>query len=188
MVLGTGATIGIRAPEPEPILRTLQTVWMDLADEGLIGSFDEPREYFYGKLVFYYDLFNVVDPPVIFLVGETDQTIVALGGSQKHVRGFRDREIPVSEDAHGVFMEPDVAMLIHEAEAPGALDKPPTIEPGEDIRAYYVAQLYKSWREKKVGKMEFEVLAREELRSSVSPHVMSPSNVLIGSPVFVAQA
>lgn len=190
-VLGTGGKIGIGPPASEPILLTMQAVWIDLFDEGLIGSFDEPEQFFYGRLVFYYGIFDEVDPSVFFLVGATDRTIVGLGGSKKHVRGFRGREIPVADDAQAVVMEPDVATLIYTAsETPSqGSTESLTAEPGEDIRANHVAGLYKNWQFWRGRKMEFEILARRELLSPVSPpYVESPKNVLIGSPIFVAQA
>jgi hypothetical protein len=191
-VLGTGAKVGIGPRASEPILRTMQEVWVDLADERRIGTFDEPSEYFYGKLVFYYGLFRYIDPPVFFLVGATDQTIVALGGSRKYVRGHRGKEIPAAEDAEEVVMEPDVAALIYKAEA-AASDRPsielPPPAPDEDIRAVYVAKIFRNWKHSKSAKMEYEVLARRELESSVSPPtVEAPTNVLVGTPIFVAQA
>jgi hypothetical protein len=190
-VVGTGPTFTIGPPASEPILRTMQEMWIDLADEGRIGTFDEPREYVYGRLDFHYGLYNIVDPPVLFLVGATDRTIVALGGSQKHVRGFRDREIRVAEDAQAVFVEPDVPNLILQAEAlsQGAPAETMTpAAPDEDIRAQDVARLYEDWQSRQIRRMEFEVLARTELRSSVHPPIVeSTKSVLIGSPVFVAQ-
>jgi hypothetical protein len=54
--------------------------------------------------------------------------------------------------------------------------------------AHDVARLYEDWQSRKISRMEFEVLARSELRSSVHPpFVESTKGVLIGSPVFVAQ-
>ena len=189
-VLGSGGTLKFGPPASDPILRSMQTMFSDLANQGLVGTFDEPRRYFHGTLEFHYGFFNLVNPPVIFLVGATDRTLVALGGSQKHVRGFRDRkEIPVADGARAVVMEPDVATLIYASEAspPGLPPEEPPLARGEDIRARHVAGMYKNWKSRG-EKMEFEVLARKELVSPVSaPYTESPMNVLIGSPVFIAQ-
>jgi hypothetical protein len=87
-VFGTGGTIDLGPPEPESILRDMQNVCMDLGQEGRIGTLDEPKDYFYGTLVFFYDVYDTVNPPVFFLVGATDRTIVGLGGSPDHMRGF----------------------------------------------------------------------------------------------------
>jgi hypothetical protein len=78
-VFGNGGNIDLRPTEPEPILRDMQNLWMDLGQEGRIGTFDEPRVYFYGTLVFYYDVYDTVNPPVFFLVGATDRGLFTLG-------------------------------------------------------------------------------------------------------------
>jgi hypothetical protein len=52
----------------------------------------------------------------------------------------------------------------------------------------HVLGMYQNWRGIGGSKMEFEVLARQDGRSSVSaPYLESPKEVLIGSPIFVAQ-
>jgi hypothetical protein len=189
-VFGTGGTIAIRPPEEEPLLRAMQTVWMDLGDEGRIGTFDEPKDFFYGTLVFFYDVYDTVDPPVFFLLGATDRTIVGLGGSTDHVRGFRGRQIRAKEGSPYVVMEPDVAEVIYRAEARRRRKEEisPTA-PAQDLRAIHVAGMLKNWEGCKGNKMEFEVLARKEgPLLQVSSHVEPPRQVLFGSPVFVAQA
>ena len=189
-VLGSGGTLKFRPPAPDTMLGSMQTMFSDLASQGMVGTFDEPRDYFHGTLVFHYGFFNLVKPPVIFLVGATDRTLVALGGSQKHVRGLRDgKEIPVADGARVVVMEPDVASLIYASEArpAGLPSEEPPLARGEDIRARHVASMSKNWKSRP-EKMEFEVLAHKELISPVSaPYTESPMNVLIGSPVFIAQ-
>jgi hypothetical protein len=186
VVLGTGTTVGLGPPEAEPVLLSMQTLWMDLADEDSIGTFDEPKEWFYGTLDFHYGFFDHSDPPIFFMVGVTERTIVALGGSKKHVRGFRGREIPIPDEAASVVMEGDVATLIYEAMEPGGDPVAATV--GEDIRAVHVAGVYQNWKGKGAT-AAFEVLARKELTSRVSPGFLaSPMDVLIGSPLFVAQA
>jgi hypothetical protein len=187
--MGTGGKVGIGPPESEPVLRSMQEMWVDLLWEGRIGTFDQPREYFHGQLVFYYGFFNIVDPPVFFLLGATDHTIVALGGSQKHARGHRGGEIPVADSAGAVVMEPDVAEFIYQTEVGSSraeMESPPQA-PVDDIRADHVALLYENWRFTRGSKMAFEVLARTELESSVSSPVAESQDVLFGSPVFVAQ-
>lgn len=185
-----GVSVKLGPPPSEPVLQTLRAMWVDLADEGMIGTFDEPRAYVYGVLTFNYGLFDIVANPVLFLVGATDQTIVALGGSQTHVRGFRGAQIRAPENAQHALMESDVADFLHAAAQTGlpgpSADIPPR-SPDEDIRAVHVAGLYANRQFWEGRKMEYEVLARAELRSSVSGQgVDEPTDVLIGSPVFVA--
>jgi hypothetical protein len=188
-VLGSGVKLGIGPPSAEPILQKLQGVWADLADEGEIGTFDDPaKRYVYGTLTFHYGLFKLVDPPLFYLTGATERTIVAFGGKWEHVRGFRNPgQIPIpDEGATPVVVEPDVVAVLYAAA--GASIEIETLSENDDIRAVHTAALYNNrpfWEGKT---LEFEVLARRELRSSVSwpSLVESPTDVLIGSPVFVA--
>jgi uncharacterized protein DUF7019 len=187
---GPSASVNVGPPNPEPILRTMQRVWRYLDSElKLVGTFDDSKEYFYGRLEFYYGIFDSVNPPVFFLVGATNQTIVALGGSKKHVRGHRDQEIRAAENAQNVTMEPDVAKLIHTASAAGSSITMPAAAPGEDIWASYVAGMYSNWSFWEGRKAVYEVLARKEAPlSRVSPPTVEVSKeVLFGSPIFVAQ-
>jgi hypothetical protein len=188
---GIGLNIDIGSPEPEAILRSMQRIWRHLDAEGLVGTFDEPKTYFYGELEFYYGIFDSVQPPVFFLVGATDRTIVGLGGSQKHVRGHRDHEIRAEENARNVTMEPDVATLIYTASETDSPEAPmgiPSAMPGDDMWAIHLAGMYSNWQGWQGRKMKFEVLARQEGLSQLSPpFVESSRDVLIGSPIFVAQ-
>jgi len=186
-VLGTGPAIDI-APPPDPEhLQTLKNVWRHLDAKGRVGTFDDPKQYFHGRLEFYYGIFDTVNPPVFFLVGGTDRTIVALGGSKKHVRGHRDHKIEAEENSKNVTMEPDVATLIYtgsETVSPAAA----TVEAG-DLWAIHVVGMYKNWQFWQGKKMEFEVLAHKEklVRQVGPPFLESARDVLIGSPIFVAQ-
>ena len=185
-VLGSGAKISMVPPGEDTILSSLQRVWADLDDQGRIGTFDGPREFVYGKLVFYYGVFDMFDPPLFILAGATDSTIIVLGGQKIHVRGFRDREIRVAPDAVPIVMEPEVGTVLY-ASMFEARTENLTAAPDEDVRAGYAAKMYSDWNWRG-NKMEFEVFARIELRSRASPpFVESPKNVLVGSPVFVAQ-
>lgn len=189
-VFGNGGNIDLRPEEPEPILRDMQNLWMDLGQEGRIGTFDEPRDYFYGTLAFYYDVYDTVNPPVFFLVGATDSTIVALGGSPEHLRGFRGRQIRPVSNAPYVVMEWDVAEVIYKAEIPlEDRQRISTPESGGDLKAFYVATMYKDWQSRKGDKVEFEILARKEGAAFhlSPPSVESPMQVIFGSPIFVAQ-
>jgi hypothetical protein len=189
-VFGTGTKVDLRPPEQKPILQTMQQVWMDLGQEGLIGTFDEPKDFVYGTLAFYYDVYDTVNPPVFFLVGATERTIVGLGGSTDHLRGFRERQIRAAENAPYVVMEPDVAEVIYRAEVgPGQQEEISPAAPGVDTRAVHAAKMYENWRSWKGRKMEYEVLARKEgaLLHVAPPYVESPWQVLFGSPIFVAQ-
>lgn len=184
----TGAKVKTRLPEPTPILQLLQRVWKQLEREKAVGAFDEPNRYLYGRLEFYYAPFDTVDPPVFFLAGATDRTIVGLGGSLKYVRGYRDQEVRAAQNAQRATMEPDVAAVIHASEA-GSLDASVESSAVESASGWptHVAGIYVSWERRKANKLEFEVLAVKEGQSTVAePFWEAPRHVLIGSPIFVA--
>ena len=189
-VLGSGVTVGLGPPAAE-IISTMHTVWQNLADEGRVGSFDEPKEYVHGKLLFKYGFFNMVMPPVFFLVGTTERTLVALGGAQKHVRSLSGQQIPVADEAQTAVMEPDVATLLYDASVADSGETLTQITPSssDEIHAVHAAMLYNNrelWRNQE---RELEVLAHQELFSRVPPPFLEPAkNVLIGSPIFVALA
>lgn len=188
-VFGTGGSLDLRPPEPDPILYTMQALCMDLGEEGLIGTIDEPSDYFYGTLTFFYDIYDTVDPPVFFLVGATDRTIVGLGGSPDHVRGFRGRQLRAKDGSPYVVLEPDVAERIYQTEMEREhLSKAP--EGSSENKAIHLAGMYHSWMNRKGNKAVFEVLAaREGPLTTVSPGFLdSPMQVLFGSPIFVALA
>lgn len=189
-ILGSGAKISMVPREEETIFSSLQRVWADLDEQGMIGSFDEPKEYFYGTLIFNYGIFGMFDPPLFVLAGATERTIIVLGGRQEYVRGFRNRGIRVAVDAAPVVMEPEIGNILYASvtASPEVPTESLTAAPDEDLRAGYAAKLYRDWNWQG-NKMEYEVLARKELNSRASPpFVESPKNVLIGAMVFVAQA
>jgi hypothetical protein len=65
----------------------LKRVQRSLARSGEIGGIDEPKSYLFGRIKMHYGAFEMVNPPVMYLIGETERTIVALGGSLKNVQG-----------------------------------------------------------------------------------------------------
>lgn len=192
IVLGNGLTIGVGPPADEPVFRALQTMWIDLADNDLIGDFDEPKDYVYGELEFFYGFFDNVDPPLFVCVGATATTIIVLGGSQTNTRAFRDRKVKAKKNATPVVLEPDMAIALIEAEDPVAAEKLREsfggATSGVDLRAAYAGLLYRNWHGYRGERMRFEVLASSERVFAVSPEdAESRSRVLFGSPVFVAE-
>jgi hypothetical protein len=189
-VLGVGAGIDI-APEPDLMIRDMQRVWRHLDSRGQVGTFDEPRQYFHGQLAFSYGIFDVVKPPVFFLIGDTKQTIVALGGQQRHVRGFRDQLPGATSEAPSLVMESEVARALFKSFASGSSlssTETPTTILDDDLWAKDVALMYYNREAWQGARIEFEVLARREKLTRISlPFLDKPRDVLVGSPVFVAQ-
>ena len=79
--------VKLREPEHDPILQLLQSVWKKLDRQRAVGTFDEPKSFFYGQLEFYYAEYQEkpLPSPVLFLAGATDRTVLGLGGSLKYV-------------------------------------------------------------------------------------------------------
>lgn len=189
-VMGSGGGINVAPREPEQIIPVMQRVWKHLKSEDQVGTFDDPKRYFHGQLEFYYGIFDIVNPPVLFLVGGTERTIVALGGQKKHVRGYRDQKFEAVQNAVSAAMEPEVAMAIFQSFDPSsAQDATGTSIPvlDDDLWAMDVSYMYENSQIWQGRKMEFEVLARKEKLTQISASVDSPNWVLIGSPIFVAQ-
>jgi hypothetical protein len=90
-VLGSGGTIELAPREPDTILGAMKKVWHALDKEGQIGTPEDDKPYFHGGMMLYQGFFDTVNPPVWFFVGETDRTIIALGGRAKHARAYPSR-------------------------------------------------------------------------------------------------
>jgi Family of unknown function (DUF7019) len=184
-----GAKIETRPPQlEEEVLRLLPKVWKKLEKQNQVGTFDEPERFFYGELEFYFGApYPEVDPPAFFLAGATDRTIIGLGGSLKHVRGYRGHEVAAAENAQKATMEPDVAAIIHDAEV-----RPPET-PTENRAAEqsgrwasYVAGIHWNWEGRRADRLKFEVLAAKEGGQVESASPWPARQVIIGSPIFVA--
>jgi hypothetical protein len=189
-VAGTGIGAEWAPHDKKTVLDALQDVWRVLDKADKIGTLDEDKPYCHGEIELYQGIFDTVDPPVWFLVGETDRTIVALGGRAKHVRGYRGNElIRARDDAKKVTMEPDVAIAIYLAEADSAESTGLLAQAsGDNLWAVYVAGMLHNWQLSRGTRMKYEVLARKEKSAMASaPFLDSPKRVLIGTPLFVAQ-
>jgi hypothetical protein len=185
-VLGTGANIDFGPQETKPVLRTMQKVWRYLDRTQQVGSFDEPRQYFHGRLAFYLEFFDSVNPQLFFLIGDTGQTVVALGGQKKHVRGFRDQQSRQRAGAPSIVVETDlVRYWMRKSRASQSPKESPDAMQGDRWNKV-VVDMYSRWKGQKA---EFEVLAaRESFSQATRPRPKLPSDVLIGSPIFVAEA
>lgn len=72
----------------------LATVLNALEHKTLIGTIDDPREYFRGNLDMRWGMFQDFgrpenEPPLVYFGGRTRKTIFGLGGSSRHVVGFQ---------------------------------------------------------------------------------------------------
>lgn len=192
-VLGNGG--GLSVP-PEDVQRTLirrmALVERSLHKSGEVGSIEHPKRYFAGRLAVHYGAFDMVNPPVAYLIGESNGVIVALGGSLHHVRGRHREDTPARENARHVLVEPQVAMAVRRF----LTNEDHIVDSGsvqEQQWAIDVAETYWRW-DPGLPKMSIDMLARQEAHVRPAPSQLSyrgddaPKSILIGSPVFVARA
>lgn len=94
-----GVTIGpakleMSAQEPSQhrqMDREAQHVKKVLSDAGRLGTFDEPREYFHGTASMFVVPFLEAQPSILYMVGTTESTVVALGGPLRHLINIERR-------------------------------------------------------------------------------------------------
>lgn len=191
-ILGFGGGASVHATE-KTRMQKLRWVEHRLNESDEVGSVDQPKHYFAGRIAMYYGAFDMVDPPVMYLVGESDRTIVALGGSLHHVRGRSVESTRAREDAKRTIFEPEVARAVRRAQT--SVDSLPTFAAQRDQQwAIDVAETYWHWSSDGPDgpKMMFETLAICDGFASPAPPEISgrmeiQKNVVLGSPIFVAR-
>jgi hypothetical protein len=190
-------------------MQKLRWVQRRLEELGKIGGIDEPQEYFFGRLTMHYDAFDMVSPPTVYLVGETDKTIVALGGSLKHVPGRED--VKPREGAQQILSEVQFARAVRRAQlmgsprlvSPAQLHDPAQFDgnpllandskynarPRDDQWAVDIAETLWRWPIG-VPPITFETLAEREELTPTPAEIASRThkNILVGSPVYVTRA
>jgi hypothetical protein len=117
------AQITVNAPKEERSdLQKLSAVWKDLAKRGEVGTVDEPKAFFHGRLLLRYQTFREINPPILYLTGETERTLLALGGALGHARLSVVAKAP--EDATVAVFETDVVRTLAQlqgVDVPGAV-------------------------------------------------------------------
>lgn len=196
-VVGTGADLSLDRAEPRFRLhREVQRVQKHLGKTGRLGTLDCPREYFHGCMSMLYAPVDHVTPAVLYLVGETERTVVALGGPLTNMVGRPPESSKSKEDARMVLSEQDVAAAIRDAqsekyvEMPGdARDRPPLSERW----AWNVVQTHRQlgYYPDRFTRAHVEMLAwceRFTEHSGLDWMAEPKKSVLLGRPVFVAYA
>lgn len=204
----TISKVGVGRRPSEPTRgQKLRWVQRRLEKKGKIGSIDEPKQYFFGRLAMHYDAFPT-DPRTVYFVGETDKTIVALGGSLKH-KVSREKDQP-PESAQQILSEVQLARAVRRAQiegsprlvTPAQLHDPAQFErnpllandakynthPAEDQWAVDVAESLWRWGIG-VPPMTVETLAQREESTPTPAEIASRThkNILVGSPVYVTR-
>jgi len=177
---------------------------------GELGDLDEPKDYFSGRITMQYGAFDMVNPPVIYLIGETERTIIALGGSLKNYEGRDPDEVKARDNAQVILSEVEVARAVRRAQIGGSPsrvtgtrlynrtglkgsprlvhDKPYNTQPSPDQWAVDIAETLWRWSTGNPPK-DFEVLAQREEFTPAPPIVRNRTqkNILVGSPVYVRE-
>jgi hypothetical protein len=189
--------------------RKLRWVRRQLERSGEIGSIDDPKKYFAGRITMHYDAFDMVSPPVMYLIGETERTIVALGGSLKHVPGRED--VKPREGAKQILSEVQVARAVRRAQlegsprlvTPATLHNPAHFEgnpllrndaefnvhPSDEQWAVDIAETLWRWPPG-IPPITFETLAERDDFIPTPAEIASRTqkNILVGSPIFVVKS
>jgi hypothetical protein len=83
-----------------------------LDSEELLGTVDEPREYFRGSLPMYMRTVDLISPAMLYMVGATEKTTVALAGPLRHVVG---RDAESSRSKPGALLVTDESAVVEAA-------------------------------------------------------------------------
>lgn len=169
------AQIKVAVPkEDRSDIQKLDAVWKALVKAGEVGTIDEPRAFFYGRCRMRYQAFREINPPILYLTGETDRSVLALGGALKHARLSVVATAP--EDATIAMFETDVVRTLAQLQGVQADEHTPDDQWIADVMEIH---FYSSG-----SRIECEFLAERERWSQSSP-LSAEKNVLLGSPLFV---
>lgn len=187
----------LASPDPEHKRRLdkeIRRVCERLKKEGELGTLDEPRKFFYGQYEAYYQAFGMVNPSVLYLVGETDRTVVALGGRLRDMVGRTEDEAKSEEGARLVVSEWDVAGAIADEQRLEDI-REPGVETPAPPHPWHVNVVSTNQRfgyyPDRFPQHTVETLAWREAfspGSEVPASLPTAKNVLLGRPIFVAYA
>jgi hypothetical protein len=198
-ILGSGPGLAIKDDPTDPRLKDLHrmaTIWDRLVKRGEVGTVDQPgvNGYFDGRMTLHYDSFRHVDPPVMYLTGLTEQTLLVLAGSFRHFFGHEDTQ--AYENAQSVMFEPEVVRAV--ADAQRRNDPKANVDQtydayGPDIEGdrtpFDAASGYGYWEY--TTELDFVFLAKVEKRYT-GPYKLGGTrsdrvSVLVGAPIMVAK-
>lgn len=105
------AEISLSVPKQDLTdIERVKLLWTRLKDQEKVGSVDEPRDWFSGRHQVRYQTFQEMNPPILYLTGETEHTLFAMGGSSQHLRTSQ-APIPASSTPLHLF-ESDVVRTL----------------------------------------------------------------------------
>jgi Family of unknown function (DUF7019) len=173
--------IKVSAPKEErDEIQKLNAVWKDLLKHDQVGTIDEPKRYFHGRCAMRAMPFTETNPPVLWLAGETESTILGLGGALDHAHLSVDAK--ASANAKITMFETDVAKTIAETIPIDEAHRRLAVDDEEE----WTIDIYEILHYGPQGtQIECEFLAEKE-RWTQRSYAQRSKSALLGSPLFVA--
>lgn len=195
-VKAVSAELAFDFPEPRRgLAKELKRIVTHLTKTDQIGPLDDPREYFYGQLRMSIVTVDSVRPAMMYLVGESESTVVALAGPFRHYVGNDQASSESGRNAVTVTNESAVVEAVKVAWRP---DDSPDDENVESIAPPSVDSWANSVIEtnlllatdESVHTADVEFFAWCEGASAASQWRAAPpaKNVLLGRPVVIMYA
>jgi hypothetical protein len=178
--LGIGITVSLPFVElkaeprgaEKPDLEKVYAVWKRLVRTGQVGTIDEPKRWFSGRCILRYQVFKEINPPILYLTGETGSTVIALGGALKHVNWSGEVSPPADTDV--ALFETDVVRTLAAFHA-GEVGRGVTVN---DWTTDILEILYHS----EGRTLDCEFLAARE---RYEPNPSFGKKIILGSPLLV---
>lgn len=184
---------GREANNPDSIYK-LDAVLAHLARAGLIGTIDEPKEYFagampmrWGPCVFPYlpEKLTLTSSPLVYFGGSTKTTVVGLGGSANHVIG----EVGSAKTGLHSCLPGFIFQLRHELGESLPMKLPSMDDTPGALMAVYMATMYG-----KGPSQELEFVAKRLAYGPLPSMWFSErktddkEKILVGTPLYVAMS
>jgi len=179
------AEFGAPPPRPDSIYYRLRFVLKFLERRSNIGSIDQPGPYFGATRALvrwgpYLDTYGEEESPLVWFAGETDETVVALGGSSTNLLGYSG-----DSPTHSHSMAPTLlTRLSKELSLPRPTASAPATGVDWELGAVELAN------QGSIGTLqEVEFVARRLIYGETTLPQSAPRiHVLLGTPLYVAMS
>jgi hypothetical protein len=192
----TGGTLGAELdPKQAPTRdQKLRAVEKDLEERGLVGTVEEPRDYFRGLMSMRWGLFDdngtraPDEAPLVYFGGFDSSLplIVGLGGSTRHVIGM-DGATSTNSRSYGPII---ARWLMAGLEKDAPPDYPDWWDRGSETQALF-GGMAAALHNLKPPTQELAFLARTLTHGTLNGHQhltgVSKSQMILGTPIFVEQ-
>ncbi|MBB5782075.1 DUF7019 family protein [Nonomuraea jabiensis] len=163
-----------------------------LLKQGKLGPVDDPptglegkTRYIVGDLVMRWAVHEDVRPQIVWFVGSTERTLVALGGRAEHLTGIYQHDLrdKAPESAELKHVEKQVVADLARKIEPGLTVEQRTYSTGHWV--HDVVTVHDYWASELADHVRFLAVVEEYCR----PGELGPSDptkaVLLGSPVYL---